>query len=84
MRKVASLRNSTLFFWVLCSDVRRRKYVADTKDVVTFAEIGDGKAVDMGDDKETDIVIPSEPRNFAWATYAVIRSCLIERMIIRQ
>eukprot|EP00956_Cyclotella_meneghiniana_P022340 scaffold42157_cov29-Cyclotella_meneghiniana.AAC.4 len=52
-------------------DVRRCKYVADKKDVVTFAEIGDGKAVEMGYDKETDIVIPSEPRNFAWATYAV-------------
>jgi len=70
LRKVASLINATLFFWVSCSDVRRRKYVADTKDVVTFAEIGDGKAMEMGDDEETDIVYPIEPRNLARATYA--------------
>ena len=71
LRKVASLINATLFFWVSCSDVvRSRKYVADTKDVVTFAEIGDGNAMEMGDDEETDIVYPIEPRNLARATYA--------------
>ena len=68
-RKIASLMNATLFFWVSCSD-GRRKYVADVKDVVTFAEIGDGKAMELGDNEETDIVPPSEPQRLARATYA--------------
>ena len=50
LRKVASLRNSTLFFWVSCSGTNN--YLSDAKDVVVFAEVGKGKVAKLGEGEE--------------------------------
>ena len=50
IQKVASIINATLFFWVSRSG--RSNYLSDSKDVVVFAEVGEGNVVKLGEGEE--------------------------------
>ena len=50
IQKVASIMNSTLFFWVPRSG--RSNYLSDSKDVVVFTKVGEGNVVKLGEGEE--------------------------------
>ena len=52
IQKVASIINATLFFWVPRSG--RSNYLSDSKDVVVFAEVGEGNVVKLGYSEEVN------------------------------
>ena len=52
--------NATLFFWVSCPGKSPADYRDDVKDVVTYKPTGENKAIELGDDKETDIIPPTQ------------------------
>lgn len=63
--------NSTLCYWVSCKEKD-----SDVIDVVVYADVGDNKAIELGQEVETEIVPPRLPRK-TWAHY--IRTSLTRR-----
>ena len=68
--------NATLFFWVSCPGKAAEDFRNDVKDVVTYKPTGENKAIELGDDKEMDI-IPPAPRS-TWSPTRYVRTSLTE------
>lgn len=54
--------NSTLCYWVSCKEAP-----SDVVDVVIYTDIGDNKAIELGEENETVINPPRIPRRTSWA-----------------
>lgn len=55
-----SLMNLTLCYWVSC-----KAYASDVIDVVVYADVGDNKAIELGQENETIIDSPQVSRTRA-------------------
>lgn len=78
IQRVSCLMNATLFFWISCPGKTTEDCRKDVKDVVTYKPTGENKAIELGDDKETEI-IPPLPRN-TWSPTRRVRLSLREYM----